>query len=152
VYRDESCVHQPPFLGIVEEKAVTVKTSCAVCAAPLDQARTGRPRRYCSPTCRRVAERRILRNQALLLRAEKAAQSAGLKAALGHAVDAPRVVAYWRGEVERLEAELAALLEEPQRAAEPTGGPSRGPDSASTGRYTAGRSLRVPKPGNGGGR
>ncbi len=72
------------------------------CGEPLTAPDTGRPPRYCSVSCRRSAEYDLRRQQALLLRAEKALQDARCKAATsGFTVDVKRA-AWWAAEVDRL--------------------------------------------------
>jgi hypothetical protein len=86
-----------------------------MCEGPLDQPATGRPRVYCGQTCRRAAEMAIRRIQSQLAMAEKRAMLAGEHVATAWdstARSGPRkVLKYWQGEVNRLQAVLLSLLE-----------------------------------------
>lgn len=84
--------------------------ACAICGAELDQPATGRPRRYCSPTCRRMRERRLKAAESLLMRAMKREQDARYRAETDTWQATKDAAAWWAREVERLGAELRDLL------------------------------------------
>ena len=90
-------------------------SACAVCDGPLEQPATGRPRVYCSKTCRRAAEYRIRNVNSLLLRAMRMEQDAALNSVAGGGWDTRLAVKryeWWKAERERLEDELLLLLSE----------------------------------------
>ena len=90
------------------------RSICPICGvAIVSQPGRGQPATYCGDEHRRVAEYRLRRVQGLLARAEKKKQDAGLAIATAqyYSEKERRTAAdYWRGEVERLEVELAELL------------------------------------------
>jgi hypothetical protein len=99
---------------MVEKPMTSIKpAACGICGDELEQPEVGRPRRYCGPACRRMAERRVRIAEQLLTRALKAEQDA-----MAHLAAAPgwdeweKRAAYWRGESVRLDAELRDLLNE----------------------------------------
>lgn len=85
----------------------TKAESCAICGITLLHPDTGRPRIYCSDGCRRLAERRIVVATQLLARARRKEQDARHVAASGFGKEGAQ---WWRAEVARCAAELAALL------------------------------------------
>lgn len=89
------------------------RSRCRECGRLVEQPAVGRPRSYCSVTCRRAAEYELRRVQSLLSRAQSREQDAALKVTLAEkweAREAEAALAFWRGEVARLRAELRALL------------------------------------------
>jgi hypothetical protein len=86
---------------------------CAGCGERLEQAGTGRPRKYCGEVCRRAAEYDLRRTQALLKRAEQRAQDAALQVHLAdqwQRTAAEKRLSFWECEVERLRGVLRELL------------------------------------------
>jgi hypothetical protein len=99
---------------------VTAAERTCRCGEVIEVPKTGRPPRYCTVSCRRSAEYELRRQQALLLRAEKAYQDARLKAATEFGTHWQAAAEWWRQEVERLEdyLEQTLILEEQEREGE----------------------------------
>lgn len=82
--------------------------SCVKCGGPIAEASTtGRPKKYCSPACRRSAEHEIRRVNTLLGKLEERASHVRL----GHGYSTPDSIAKLEGEIARQEARLRVLLE-----------------------------------------
>lgn len=82
--------------------------ACVKCGSPITEApTTGRPKKYCSPACRRSAEHEIRRVNVLLGKLEERASNARL----GFGCSTPGSIANLEGEIARHEARLRALLE-----------------------------------------
>lgn len=84
--------------------------ACSICGAELDQPDTGRPRTYCSTTCRRMRERRLKAAEQLLVKAMKAEQDARYRYETSGYHPDPAAARWWAAEVERRTAELRDLL------------------------------------------
>lgn len=82
--------------------------ACVKCGGPIaEAAATGRPKKYCSPACRRSAEHEIRRVNVLLGKLEQQASHARL----GYGCSTPASIAKLEGEIAHQEARLRALLE-----------------------------------------
>jgi hypothetical protein len=82
-------------------------TACVKCGGPIaEAATTGRPKKYCSPACRRSAEHEIRRVNVLLGKLEEKVSNARL----GYGYSGPGSVDKLEGEIARHEARLRALL------------------------------------------
>lgn len=83
--------------------------ACVKCGGPIAEvAATGRPKKYCSPACRRSAEHEVRRINALLGKLEERASNARL----GYGCPTPASIAKIEGEIAHQEARLRALLGE----------------------------------------
>lgn len=83
-------------------------TACVKCGGPIaDAATSGRPKKYCSPACRRSAEHEIRRVNVLLGKLEERASNARL----GYGCSTAASIANLEGEIARNEVRMRALLE-----------------------------------------
>jgi hypothetical protein len=88
------------------------RVTCLECAGSLPAAAaTGRPRSYCGNLCRKAAEYRLRRVQALLLAAERSLlRSRAFEVSHSWVGKTSAEIEFWQGEVARLTADLRTNL------------------------------------------